>query len=202
MLKCRLAPILNCLPKFYGAPADGLNFLDPRKVSTPFLLEKLIIIVGSSGLEPLPKGPDLQSGCRIRTTFATQLIFKLLKFKTFYCSNFRFLYLERESNPRPFRVKEIRSRYAIEAKCMFLNFLLINIQTKYILYPRQELNLTPLVKSQLPTPVCYEGECGGHRFIIYSWVSTEPVVGYARFELAVSYVQGRRGLRAPLIPVC
>ena len=54
MLKGRLAPILNCLPKFYGAPADGLNFLDPRKVSTPFLLEKLIIIVGSSGLEPLP----------------------------------------------------------------------------------------------------------------------------------------------------
>ena len=72
MLKCRLASILNCLPKFYGAPADGLNFLDPRKVSTPFLLEKLIIIVGSSGLEPLPKGPDLQSGCRIRTTFTTQ----------------------------------------------------------------------------------------------------------------------------------
>jgi hypothetical protein len=72
MLECRLAPILNCLPKFYGAPADGLNFLDPRKVSTPFLLEKLIIIVGSSGLEPLPKGPDLQSGCRIRTTFTTQ----------------------------------------------------------------------------------------------------------------------------------
>ena len=54
MLEGRLAPILNCLPKFYGAPADGLNFLDPRKVSTPFLLEKLIIIVGSSGLEPLP----------------------------------------------------------------------------------------------------------------------------------------------------
>lgn len=133
MLKCRLAPILNCLPKFYGAPADGLNFLNPRKVSTPFLLEKLIIIVGRSGLEPLPKGPDLQSGCRIRTTFAAQLIFKLLKFKTFYCSNFRFLYLERESNPRPFRVKEIRSRYAIEAKCMFLNFLSINIQTRYIL---------------------------------------------------------------------
>ena len=52
MLKCRLAPILNCLPKFYGAPADGLNFLNPRKVSTPFLLEKLIIIVGEEGLEP------------------------------------------------------------------------------------------------------------------------------------------------------
>ena len=44
------------------------------------------------------------------------------------------LYLERESNPRPFHVKEIRSRYAIEVKCMFLNFPLINIQTKCILY--------------------------------------------------------------------
>lgn len=44
---------------------------------------------------------------------------------------------------------------------MFLNFLLINIQTKYILFPRQELNLTPLVKSQLPTPVCYEGLLSG-----------------------------------------
>ncbi len=114
MLKCRLAPILNCLPKFYGAPADGLNFLDPRKVSTPFLLEKLIIIVGSSGLEPLPKGPDLQSGCRIRTTFTTQF-FVLLKFKTFYCSNFRFLYLERELNPHHLYVRQIRSHYAIEA---------------------------------------------------------------------------------------
>ena len=131
MLKCRLASILNCLPKFYGAPADGLNFLDPRKVSTPFLLEKLIIIVGSSGLEPLPKGPDLQSGCRIRTTFTTQF-FVLLKFKTFYCSNFRFLYLERELNPHHLYVRQIRSRYAIEAKCMFLNFPLINIQTKCI----------------------------------------------------------------------
>jgi len=29
------------------------------------------------------------------------------------------LYLERESNPRPFRVKEIRSRYAIEASVSF-----------------------------------------------------------------------------------
>jgi len=29
--------------------------------------------VGSSGLEPLPLGPILQTGCRIRTTFATQL---------------------------------------------------------------------------------------------------------------------------------
>ena len=125
--------------------------------------------MGSSGLEPLPKGPDLQSGCRIRTTFTTQ-----------------FLYLERESNPRHFRVKEIRSHYAIEAKCMFLNFLLINIQTKYILYPRQELNLTPLVKSQLPTPVCYEGEFGGHRFIIYSWVSTEPVWGDSRIRTHVT----------------
>ena len=33
-----------------------------------------MIIVGSSGLEPLPKGPDLQSGCRIRTTFTTQFV--------------------------------------------------------------------------------------------------------------------------------
>ena len=65
-------------------------------------IEKTIIIVGSSGLEPLPKGPDLQSGCRIRTTFTTQ-----------------FLYLERELNPHPFRVKEIRSRYAIEANVCF-----------------------------------------------------------------------------------
>ena len=38
-------------------------------------IEKTIIIVGSSGLEPLPKGPDLQSGCRIRTTFATHIHF-------------------------------------------------------------------------------------------------------------------------------
>ena len=143
MLKCRLAPILNCLPKFYGAPADGLNFLDPRKVSTPFLLEKLIIIVGSSGLEPLPKGPDLQSGCRIRTTFTTQF-FVLLKFKTFYCSNFRFLYLERELNPHHLYVRQIRSHYAIEAKCMFLNFPLINIQTKCILY-REMVTLHSIV---------------------------------------------------------
>ena len=77
-------------------------------------IEKTIIIVGSSGLEPLPKGPDLQSGCRIRTTFTTQF-FVLLKFKTFYCSNFRFLYLERELNPHHLYVRQIRSHYAIEA---------------------------------------------------------------------------------------
>ena len=155
------------------SPKDQIYSL--AAVSERLLLPKLKLSRGEPIFHFLLDSCSLLTIVHTVTTREPNLIFVLLKFKTFYCSNFRFLYLERELNPHPFRVKEIRSRYAIEAKCMFLNFLLINIQTKYILYPRQELNLTPLVKSQLPTPVCYEGEFGGHRFIIYSWVSTEPV---------------------------
>jgi hypothetical protein len=54
---------LNCFKKFYGAPAGGEKFFNPRKVSTPLPLENVIIIVGSSGLEPLP----------IRTRFTVSL---------------------------------------------------------------------------------------------------------------------------------
>ena len=97
-------------------------------------IEKTIIIVGPGGLEPLPKGRDLQSRCRIRTTFRLQ-----------------FLYLVVESNHFPLHVKQIRFRYANKVKCMFLNFLLINIQTKYILY-REMVTLHSKVGYE-PSPV-------------------------------------------------
>ena len=42
------------------------------------------------------------------------------------------LYLVVESNHFPLHVKQIRFRYANKVKCMFLNFPLINIQTKCI----------------------------------------------------------------------
>lgn len=67
---------LNCFPEFYGAPAGGEGFFNLSGIVDIHTIEKTIIIVGSSGLEPLPKGPDLQSGCRIRTTFATQIKIK------------------------------------------------------------------------------------------------------------------------------
>jgi hypothetical protein len=57
-------------------------------------------------------------------------IFVLLKFKTFYCSNFRFLYLVVESNHFPLHVKQIRFRYANKVKYMFRFRPLSNIQTE------------------------------------------------------------------------
>jgi hypothetical protein len=94
--------------------------------------------VGNSGLEPLPKGPDLQSGCRIRTTFVTQ-----------------FLYPEMELNHHHLYVRQIRSHYAIGAKCMFLNFPLINIQTKCILYRWVGLNHRHLPYERSALPLSY-----------------------------------------------
>ena len=37
-------------------------------------LKLLILLVGPGGLEPLPLGRDLQSRCRIRTTFSPLII--------------------------------------------------------------------------------------------------------------------------------
>jgi len=88
---------LNCFPEFYGAPAGGDEFFDPRKVSTPLPLEKTTIICGQQWTRTTP----------VRTCFTDRLpypndfcypIFLLLKFKTFYCSNFRFLYPARRWN--------------------------------------------------------------------------------------------------------
>ena len=107
---------LNCLiVVLRGLGRKGDEFLNLSWIVDIREIEKTIIIVGSSGLEPLPWGPDLQSGCRIRTTFATQ-----------------FLYPEMELNHHHLYVRQIRFHYAIGAKCMFLNFPLINIQTKCI----------------------------------------------------------------------
>ena len=66
---------LNCLiVVLRGLGRKGDEFLNLSWIVDIREIEKTIIIVGSSGLEPLPWGPDLQSGCRIRTTFATQFV--------------------------------------------------------------------------------------------------------------------------------
>ena len=79
-------------------------------------------------------------------------IFVLHIFKTFYCSNFRFLYPEMELNHHHLYVRQIRFHYAIGAKCMFLNFPLINIQTKCIRTEKWYRTILEIDMSHLRSP--------------------------------------------------
>ena len=90
---------LNCLiVVLRGLGRKGDEFLNLSWIVDIREIEKTIIIVENSGLEPLPWGPDLQSGCRIRTTFI-----------------FQFLYPEMELNHHHLYVRQIRFHYAIGA---------------------------------------------------------------------------------------
>ena len=88
--------------------------------------------MGPSGLEPLPIGRDLQSRCRIRTTFSP------------------LLYLVIESNYRPLHVKQIRYHYANEAN-LILRFeffaVFYELVTVTSPYPLKVMLLLPDIKS-------------------------------------------------------
>ena len=58
-----------------------------------------------------------------------------------------------ESNHCHFHVKEIRYHYANETG----GYIYFNWHNHSNLCPCQESNLTPSIKSRLPTPVCYKG---------------------------------------------
>ena len=162
---------LNCFNKFYSAPAGGEKFFNPRKVSTPLPLENVIIIVGVVGFEPtqhyakvLQTSPALQ----LRRTPKLKLsrgepIFHFLLdscslltiVHTVTTREPNLIFVPREGiEPPPFPCK--RNTLPLRHRGKY-TFLLDRLSVKPISYPRQELNLTPLVKSQLPTPVCYEG---------------------------------------------
>ena len=102
---------LNCLiVVLRGLGRKGDESLNLSWIVDIREIEKTIIIVGSSGLEPLPWGPDLQSGCRIRTTFATHIHFLLREYSENWAS-----YPEMELNHHHLYVRQIRFHYAIGA---------------------------------------------------------------------------------------